>query len=147
MALFLKVLTLTPCFSKCKFLCSETVLEFYARNVHCTKSDSLCKSIHFAPFISTSHTHIILKSILLCKKSICITEKYNILIEYQRKSHENCFYVYNCVTPLTKLGELGSELVCNCISKSKTGVQVNDNIKTCYSHEGSTKKLQIFFNQ
>ena len=74
MALFLKVLTLTPCFSKCKFLRSETVLEFYARHVHCTKSDSLCKSIHFAPFILTSHTHIILKSILLCKKLICITE-------------------------------------------------------------------------
>ena len=84
MALFLKVLTLTPCFSKCKFLRSETVLEFYARHVHCTKSDSLCKSIHFAPFISTSHTHIILKSILLCKKFICITEKYITLIENQR---------------------------------------------------------------
>ena len=84
MALFLKVLTLTPCFSKCKFLRSETVLEFYARHVHCTKSDSLCKSIHFAPIILTSHTHIILKSILLCKKLFCITEKYIILIENQR---------------------------------------------------------------
>ena len=84
MALFLKVLRLTPCFSKCKFLHSETVLEFYVRHVHCTKSDSLCKSIHFAPFILTSHTHIILKSILLCKKLIRITEKYIILIENQR---------------------------------------------------------------
>ena len=84
MAFFLKELRLTPCFSKCKFIRLETVLEFYARHVHCAKSDSLCKSIHFAPFILTSHTHIILKSILLCKKLICITEKYIILIENQR---------------------------------------------------------------
>ena len=84
MALFLKVLTLTPCFSKCKFLRSETVLEFYARHVHCTKSDFLWISINFAPFIFTSHTHIILKSILSCKKFNYIMEKYFILIEYQR---------------------------------------------------------------
>ena len=84
MALFLKVLTLTPCFSKCKFLRSETVLEFYARHVHCTKSDFLWISINFAPLIFTSHTHIKLKSILSCKKFNYIMEKYFILIEYQR---------------------------------------------------------------
>ena len=27
--------------------------------------------------------------------------------------------------------------------QSKTGVQVNDNFKTCYSYDGSTKKLQM----
>ena len=63
MALFLKVLRLTPCFSKCKFLWSETVLEFYAKYVECTKSDFLWKSINFVPFILTSHTHIILISV------------------------------------------------------------------------------------
>ena len=26
---------------------------------------------------------------------------------------------------------------------SKTGVQVNDNVKTCYSHEDSSKKIQM----
>ena len=86
MALFLKVLTLTPCFSKCKFLRSETVLEFYARHVHCTKSDSLCKSIHFAQIILTSHTHIILISVLSYEKLTIITKKPFILIEYQRIS-------------------------------------------------------------
>ena len=46
------------------------------------------------------------------------------------------------ITPLTKLGELGSELVHNCVLKSKTGVQVNDNFKTCYPHESSTKNFK-----
>ena len=84
MALFLKVLRLTPCFSKCKFLRSETVLEFYARHVHCTKSDFLWISINFAPFIFPSQTHLILKSILSCKNFNHIMEKCFILIEYQR---------------------------------------------------------------
>ena len=47
------------------------------------------------------------------------------------------------VTPLTKLGELGSELVHNCVLMSKTGIQVCDHFKTCYSCEDSTKKLQV----
>ena len=47
------------------------------------------------------------------------------------------------ITPLTKLGELGPELVYNCVLKSKTVVQVKDDIKTCYFHEGFTKKVQI----
>ena len=51
------------------------------------------------------------------------------------------------LTPLTKLGELGSELFYNCASKSKTGVQVKGNVKTCYFHKGSTnyvnQELQI----
>ena len=50
------------------------------------------------------------------------------------------------LTPLTKLGELGSELVYNCIFKSKTGVQVRDNVKICYFHEGSAKKVS-YVNQ
>ena len=45
---------------------------------------------------------------------------------------------YIFLTPLTKLGELGSELVYNYVFKSKTGTQVMDHIKTCYIHEGST---------
>ena len=44
------------------------------------------------------------------------------------------------ITPLTKLGELGSDLVHNCVLKSKTEVQVNSNFKSCYSDKGSTKK-------
>ena len=43
------------------------------------------------------------------------------------------------VTPLTKLGELGSLLVFICVLKSKTEVQVKDDIKTCYFHECFTK--------
>ena len=123
MALLLKVLTLTPCFSKCKFLCSETVLEFYARNVHCTKSDSLCKSIHFTPFIITSHTHIILKSILLCKKLICITEKYIILIENQRigKKENLIKIVLTCkiVYSFAPWPKLTDRLSCICMLTSK----------------------------
>ena len=49
----------------------------------------------------------------------------------------------NNLTPLTKLGELGSWQVYNCVLKSKPRVQVKDNIKTCYFHEGSTKRFQI----
>ena len=47
------------------------------------------------------------------------------------------------VTPLTKLGELGSELVYNCVLMSKTEVQVKDKIKTCHFHGGFTKKVQV----
>ena len=54
-----------------------------------------------------------------------------------------CFFIYSIITPLTKLGELGSELVCYCILKSKTGVQVKDKIEICYFHKGSTKQVQI----
>ena len=51
------------------------------------------------------------------------------------------------LTPLTKLGELGSEQVYNCTLKSKAGVQVNDNVKSCYFNEGSTKKVQIMLTK
>ena len=51
------------------------------------------------------------------------------------------------ITPLTKLGELGSELVHNCVLKSKTGVQVKDDIKTRCFHEGFTKKSPDHVNQ
>ena len=51
------------------------------------------------------------------------------------------------VTPLTKLGELGSELVYDCVLKSKTGVQVKDDIKICYFLEDSTKKSPNYVNQ
>ena len=47
------------------------------------------------------------------------------------------------LTPLTKLGELGSKLVHYCFLKPKTGVQVKANINTCYFHEGSTKRVQV----
>ena len=47
------------------------------------------------------------------------------------------------LTPLTKLGELGSELVYNCVLMSKTEVQVKDEIKTCHFHGGFTKKVQV----
>ena len=47
------------------------------------------------------------------------------------------------LTPLTKLGELGPELVQNCVLKSKTGVQAKNDIKICYFHKGSTKKVQV----
>ena len=43
-------------------------------------------------------------------------------------------------TPLKKLGEMGSELVHNCVINSKTGVQVKDDVKTCYFHEDCAKK-------
>ena len=51
------------------------------------------------------------------------------------------------ITPLKKLGELGSELVHNCVINSKTGVQVKDDIETCYFYEGSTKKSTSYVNQ
>ena len=44
------------------------------------------------------------------------------------------------ITPLKKLGELGSEPVHKCVLSSKTGVRVKDDIETCYFHEGFTKK-------
>ena len=47
------------------------------------------------------------------------------------------------ITPLTKLGELESELIHNCALMSKTEVQVKDEIKTCQFHEGFTKKVQV----
>ena len=51
--------------------------------------------------------------------------------------------IQSLLTPLTKLGELGQKLSIIASLKSKKGVQVNDIIKTCYSHEGSAKKFQI----
>ena len=53
----------------------------------------------------------------------------------------NMSIMYECMalTPLTKLGELGSELVL----MSKTEVQVKDEIKTCHFHDGLTKKVQV----
>ena len=51
------------------------------------------------------------------------------------------------LTPLTKLGELGSELVHDCVLKAKTGVQVNGNFKTCHSHGSSIKKTSNLVNQ
>ena len=53
------------------------------------------------------------------------------------------FGYHHQLTPLTKLGELGSELVYNCVLMSKTEVQVKDEIKTCYFHGGFTKKVQV----
>ena len=38
------------------------------------------------------------------------------------------WYFGSAITPVTKLGKLGSELVYNCVLKSKTGVQVYGNI-------------------
>ena len=51
--------------------------------------------------------------------------------------------IQSLLTPLTKLGELGQKLSIIASLKSKKGVQVNDIIKTCYSHQGSTEKLQV----
>ena len=51
--------------------------------------------------------------------------------------------MFMSITPLTKLGELGSELVYNCVLMSKTEVQVKDKIKTCHFHDGFTKKVQV----
>ena len=47
---------------------------------------------------------------------------------------------FSSITPLTESGELGSKLVYNCVLKSKTGVQLDSNFKTCYSYKDSTKK-------
>ena len=41
------------------------------------------------------------------------------------------------VTPLTKFGELRSKLACYCILKSKTGVQVKDNIEIYFFYKTS----------
>ena len=51
------------------------------------------------------------------------------------------------ITPITKLGELGSELVFNCILMLKTGVHIKDTIKTCCFPEGSRKKNPSYVNQ
>ena len=62
-------------------------------------------------------------------------------------SFSHFYNVYNRglqrVTPLTKLGELGLELVYNCVLMSKTEVQVKDEIKTCHFHRGFTKKIPV----
>ena len=50
------------------------------------------------------------------------------------------FFEHMLITSLTKLGELGSELVHNCVLQSKTGIQVNSNFKKMLFHQGSTKK-------
>ena len=57
------------------------------------------------------------------------------------------FIIVVVLTPLTKLGELGSELVHNCFLKSKTGVQVKDNDKSRYFQVGSTKKVPTYVTQ
>ena len=53
----------------------------------CTPStSSFSRSIHLVPYILTSHTHIILISVLSYEKLTIITKKPFILIEYQRIS-------------------------------------------------------------
>ena len=53
----------------------------------------------------------------------------NVLIQFQA-----------VLTPLTKLGELGSGQAYDCVLRSKAGDFINDNIETWYFHKGSTKK-------
>ena len=100
----------------------------------------------FSRVLRDSTTHFVGSSV---RRSLCPLFTFSAFLSFWVHSsfpnaivsHSKSFLVI--LTPLTKLVELGSELVHNCFLKSKTGVQVNDDFKTCYSHEGSSKKLQI----